>query len=487
MLSSYCIQLKRFLRTFPYSWVSVGLFFNACALGPEHSLPIVRSNVPLATPTMLSSHIQAKAHTISWRNYFTDPRLKTLIEAGLKNNYEVRKAMLNLKAARAEYGLDIYHLIPNFHFDGVSKSRTGSFNRTYTQHVIQQGYTSGLGVTRFELDIYKKFDQGRAAEHALKASYYDQVKAKITLIASIAKKYFMVRTNEELLKNALKTLAYQKELYRIQTLRNKAGILSDLELLKHRTALDRAQAIYLDRKQNYANSLDEMAILIGSPLSELQLPQGTALTTQFNYLTWPQDIPSEVMLYRPDIRAMEERLQQSAAEVRVARAAFFPHIILNGAITAAAPHLSSLFHTGQMHWDVGSSLSIPVLDIFPNVTNLKLAKIKKEALILEYQHAVQQAFFEVVTALQVYQRLDAQYKLAYSVMLNTKKVRDLTRLKFNQGVTDRDEMLDVENQFIQSQNDFLTRQQIKLFNQVDLYTTLGGGIDEIMPKTTEKK
>ena len=48
-------------------------------------------------------------------------------------------------------------------------------------------------------------------------------------------------------------------------------------------------------------------------------------------------------------------------------------------------------------------------------------------------------------------------------------------MRFNQGITDRNEMLEAEKTYIDSQNSYLKLTEAKLFNQVDLYTSLGGG------------
>ncbi|MCV2509509.1 MAG: TolC family protein, partial [Neisseriaceae bacterium] len=217
------LHLKKPVKTSLHV-ISLSLLLGACTLAPEYQKPQIQSNIPLPPPT-LSADVQLRAHQIGWKNYFKDPQLKALIGIGLKNNYEVQKAMLNLKRANAQYGLDIYNLIPNFTFDGINKSRSGPIDNSSKQIITQQ-YSSGLGVTNFELDVYRKFDQGQAAGHQFKATYYDKLNSDITIISSIAKKYFAMRINETVLSNAKQSLEYQKELYRIQELRHKAGVIS---------------------------------------------------------------------------------------------------------------------------------------------------------------------------------------------------------------------------------------------------------------------
>ena len=44
------------------------------------------------------------ANEIGWQQFFTDPRLRTLVERALANNRDLRVAMLNIEAARAQVG-----------------------------------------------------------------------------------------------------------------------------------------------------------------------------------------------------------------------------------------------------------------------------------------------------------------------------------------------------------------------------------------------
>lgn len=470
MPSFYHYLLLRF-KAWSAIFITASLL-SACTMAPRYQRPQVNSNVPLKAP-LVNAQVQKKASDISWQHYFADPVLKELITIGLKNNYEVQKAMLNLKRAHAQYGLDIYNLIPNLSLDGISKSRSAPLD-SGSRSVIEQKYNAGLGVTHFELDVYRKFDQGGATKHALKASYYDQVNTEITLTAAIAKKYFATRIAEQLKRNAHQTYAYQKELYHIQSLREKAGLSSKLELLQQQNALDQAHTALLEAEEIYSRNKNELAVLIGEPLPKV-LPAPLPLNKQFYYTALPTDIPSEVMLYRPDIRSLEEKLQQANAEIGVARAALFPHILLNSTLLATSNSFNTLFHHDQIGWSVRPTVTLPLFDIFPNITHLKLSKIAKETMVLDYQHAIQQAFFEVITALNVFDKLNKEYILSDQIQKNTRKTRDLTRLRFNQGITDRNEMLEAEKTYIDSQNSYLKLTEAKLFNQVDLYTSLGGG------------
>lgn len=481
-----------FLRRFPFvsitafSITTLTLCLPACSLAPTYHRPTIESNIPLSD-IRIPAQAQLKAHTISWHNYFNDPQLKALIKIGLKNNYQVQKAMLKLKAANAQYGLDTYNLFPNLQFQGIKKTKDAPLNHHESKELLRKNYSAGLGVTHFELDLYRKFDQANAFKHTIQANLFDKSSAQIAFISSLAKKYFSVATNAALLKNAQQSVSYQRDIYRIQKLRYHSGVISKLELLTQQNALEMAESAVLDAQQTYDKSRNELALLVGQPISQADLPAALSLAQQFKFTVWPENIPAEVMLYRPDIRAAEEMLRKSNAELGVARSAFFPRVVINAALSTAAPHFNTLFHSHHAAWSAGPAATVPIFDIFPNLSQLKLAKIQKEGLLLDYQQAIQQAFFEIITAMQVYNQLDAQYKLDIKLLTNARKIRDLTRLRFNEGISNRNEMLETEKKYIEAQNKFLKTQLLKLFNQVDLYSALGGGSDQLTGNALQPK
>jgi multidrug efflux system outer membrane protein len=52
------------------------------------------------------------AAQIGWREFFTDPKLQTLIEQALQHNYDAQIATLNIAAARAQYQIQRAQLFP---------------------------------------------------------------------------------------------------------------------------------------------------------------------------------------------------------------------------------------------------------------------------------------------------------------------------------------------------------------------------------------
>jgi outer membrane protein, multidrug efflux system len=110
-------------------------------------------------------------------------------------------------------------------------------------------------------------------------------------------------------------------------------------------------------------------------------------------------LPSELLTQRPDIRAAEQRLRATQANIAAARAAFFPRIALTAGVGTASTDLSGLFNSGQNTWSFVPSVSLPIFDSGRNKANLKVAEVRSEIAVTSYEKTIQVAFREVADAL----------------------------------------------------------------------------------------
>ena len=116
---------------------------TGCSLIPDYQRP----DLPVAPayPTGAgykgvrgSAEAAGSANTIGWRDFFTDPRLRRLIEIALRNNRDLRVAMLNVAAAQAQFRVQRSALFPQ-----ISLSTIGEFGSLPANAAIPEG-SAGL-------------------------------------------------------------------------------------------------------------------------------------------------------------------------------------------------------------------------------------------------------------------------------------------------------------------------------------------------------
>ncbi|WP_193215072.1 TolC family protein, partial [Luteolibacter marinus] len=96
-------------------------FLTSCSLDPALDKPGAEV-VPVSFAGNRGGSVSAD---LEWRSFFTDPRLRKLIDLALDNNRDLRVAALNVEQARARYGISRSALAPS-----IDLSATGSRRRT---------------------------------------------------------------------------------------------------------------------------------------------------------------------------------------------------------------------------------------------------------------------------------------------------------------------------------------------------------------------
>ena len=189
--------------------------------------------------------------------------------------------------------------------------------------------------------------------------------------------------------------------------RHQAGAISALELAQAETQVESARAEAARIAGVTAQAGNALDLLVGKPVSA-GLAAAALDDGATGLLPLPAELPSSVLLRRPDIRAAENTLRAANADIGAARAAFFPSITLTGATETASPELSGLFDAGTRGWSFVPKLNLPIFQGGRLRGNLAVATANRDIALAQYEGAIQAAFRDVADALALTATLDAQ-------------------------------------------------------------------------------
>ena len=327
--------------------LAIALMAAGCA-GLQPKLPAADAGIPAQLPVAAAGTATADGDTdvadIGWRAFFRDPVLQDLIAQALEHNRDLRVAVLNVERARAQYRIQRADRLPSV--DASAQMRRGGGDAL----PVSENYSAGFGLAAFELDL---FGRVRNLSEAGRQRYFAQVEnrqaAQISLVAEVATAYLGLNANRELQQLAEQTVRSREQALALDRKRHQAGAISALELSQAETQLESARAEAARIAGSAAQAGNALDLLVGKPVSA-GLTAVALDDAATGLLPLPAELPSSVLLRRPDIRAAENTLRAANADIGAARAAFFPSITLTGATETASPALSGLFDAGTRSW-----------------------------------------------------------------------------------------------------------------------------------------
>ncbi|AKM07666.1 efflux transporter outer membrane subunit [Pelagerythrobacter marensis] len=448
------------------------------SLAPEHSRP----ELPVAPEydTALRPDGTVVASQLSYREWFADPRLRTLVATALENNRDLVAATARIEQARARYRIEDSRRLPTAVADASgTRARQSVTTGAGGPAVPVTGnrFQIGVGVSAFELDFW-----GRVANlsDAARAEYLATIAAQrafyLSLIADTANTYFEIVETEEQIALAEATTESRREGLRIAKLRLDSGVTSALPYRQAETLLTQAEQQLAAERLALAQLRNQLLVLVGGR-EPAALPQGIPLAAQTNGHQLAAGMPSDLLLVRPDIVAAEERLRAARANIGAARAAFFPTISLTGSTGFASGSLDNLFDSDGFGWSFGPSISLPIFDWGAREANLDLARALEVEEVANYDRTVQTAFREVSDALAGRRYLAEQVETLERAVVAQERIARIARLRYREGVADYLEVLDAERNLFTAQQQLLATRRGALQNQATLFVALGGGFE----------
>ena len=410
-----------------------------------------------------------------WQEFFTDDRLRQVIQMSLDNNRDYRVAMLNVQKMRYAYNIQRSEFLPSISATGAGEhSQTPGSVSVTGQDVVSHTYSANLAMASYELDLFGRIRSlSNEALNEYFATEEARKSARVTLIAETANLWLQLGADRSLLAFTKETLDSQEQSYKLSEASYKAGAINLLELNQAKSMLSSAQADYVSAQRAVAQDLNALRVIVGAEVPEALLPQKAEVVTTAAVL--PSGLPSEVLLNRPDIAQAEYTLIAANANIGAARANFFPRITLIASGGSAHTELEDLFSGGSRVWSFTPSVSLPIFTGGANWATLRVSETDRDIAVADYEKAIQTAFQEVADALATEGTIEKELKAIEEMTEAYKTAYDLAQTRYRHGSEDFLTVLDSQRSYVSAQKQLTQAQQARAMSLVTLYKTLGGG------------
>jgi outer membrane protein, multidrug efflux system len=455
------------------------VLLGACAVGPDYQRPMIQTPAAFRAPQP-QAPAEKSLGDLKWFEVFKDEKLQDLIRTAMVQNYDLKTAVANVEAARANLGITRSNQYPNFNADGNAQfnrlSRDGSLPLP-ASFVPSQNRTWGQGALNllsFEVDIWGRLRRATEASRAnLLSAEQTRQAVMTTLVGDVSSAYLTLRELDHELDISKRTLDTRQESLRLIRQRQGGGIATLLDLRQGEQLVYTASETIPALQQQIEQTENQITLLLG------QNPAGIVRGRDFTQQEFPPEVPagmpSALLERRPDIRAAEANLIAANANIGVAKAAYFPQISLSGFLGGQSTQLSTLFSGPHSAWSFVPQVTQPIFTAGRLKSSVKLAEAQQQAALVAYEKTVQTAFTETSNALIAHQRLRESRTQQESLVTALQDRTRLAYVRYRGGVDTQLNALDADRDLFQAE---LTLSQIRLnemLSVVQLYKALGGG------------
>jgi len=393
----------------PLCAAAIALALGGCSLAPVYQRP------PLTLPPTLGGDVLPAAASVPAPVELTPAErafvasfaagrdLVPLVARTLAHNADYRLAVFQVAQARAQYRVQQADRLPTLGAQ-VAESRQHFDSAQLSARYEQKLVTATTGIGDFELDFFGRMKSlADAARERYLSSTYGQQAARGALVAEVLRAYTLERMAAATQAQAQAIAADSAALLVICARQHEVGLAAQDELELAQARADQAAVAARQAADDRHAALRALRLVSGYDV----LIEGDvqALAAPRTSVAALQDLDSQLLLQRPDIRQAEAALRAANADIGAARAAFFPAIRLSTSMGIASDGLDGLFHAGSHTWSFAPQVSLPLFDFGRNRANLDLAWTRQQAGVVDYEKAIQAAFREVADALDAHATL----------------------------------------------------------------------------------
>jgi outer membrane protein, multidrug efflux system len=438
-----------------------------CSVGPPYRHPV----------SALPGHWRETDSTAAiwpatdWWQGFSDPQLDALIARAEAQNLNIAAAVARVREADADTRIAGAALLPSIGAtaDGTQARTVSPLSATaYDYHEFDLGVNAS-----YEIDFW---GENRAALQAAKASavaarYAEQVTALAT-VSSVASTYFQALGLRDEIAVAENNLAEAEQMLTAIHAEFSAGTVMELNIVQQETVVNSLRATIPPLRQQLSETLDALAILEGENPENIKLGPGTLLDLAMPGVA--PGLPVALLERRPDVAEAEANLISANADIRVARAEFFPSVTLTGAGGMTTVGLAA-FSPPTAVSALAAAVTAPIFEGGRLRGQLEYSKARYTELLDDYRQSIISALGNVEDGLAGVHQTREQLTDEAATVASARQSYQIAVALFQGGTGDMLNVLTAESALFTAED---TLVQVRLSHAqalVSLFQALGGG------------
>jgi NodT family efflux transporter outer membrane factor (OMF) lipoprotein len=466
----------------------MSLLLGGCMVGPKYAKPIV----PLApgfkeqSPESFKEvdgwkSAQPSDQTLrsKWWDIFGDPRLNALEEELTISNQDLKVTEARFRQARAMIRFNRAAEFPTISTAPSIANERESANQPYFPPSLANNGTGAFTLPfdlSYEVDLWGRVRRTvNASREEAQASAADLQTANLVLHAELAVDYFELRSadaQKQLLDDTVK--AYTDALNLTQN-RFEGGAAPKSDVAEAQTQLDAARVQDTDIRVMRAKYEHAIATLIGKPPAQFTI--APTPKNALNVPVIPVGLPASLLERRPDIAADERRVAEANDQIGIARAAFFPSLVLGAEGGFAGTTITNWFNWPSRFWAVGPQISQTIFDAGRRRAVSESATANYDRTVASYRQVTLTSFQEVEDNLAALRILEGEAQQQREATSSAQESLQLFTNRYEGGVDNYLQVITAQTVLLTNQRNDIDIERRRMDASVLLVKAVGGGWD----------
>jgi len=417
--------------------------------------------------------------SLDWASAFGDPQLPKLIDEALADSPSIAQAQARIAKAQSYIESARSDLLPKVNGSySITRERL-SANGLYPPPFGGSWLTenNALASASWVLDLWGK-NRARVKAYVSqeKAAQADLQEARITLASSVARTY-----NQLALLYAQRDIA-QREIHNRQEVgsitngRVSAGLDTNVEKQTALGNVATSQATLSDLDGQIKSVRFQLAALMGKG-PDRGLAIAEPVLAPSGAVTLPSNVPADLVSRRPDIIAARWQIEAALANVKEAKAEFFPDINLAAAIGFDAFGWSRFLTAGSRSVQAGPAIHLPIFDAGALRAQLKGRYADFELDVANYNQALVNAMSDVATQVSSIRSIDNEMSDAQRALDASTEAYRLAVIRYKAGLSPQLQVLTADSNRLAAEQTLTNLKMKRRDLQLALIRALGGGFD----------
>jgi multidrug efflux system outer membrane protein len=429
--------------------------------------------------------------------FFNDPVLTQLVEQALAGNRELKILNEEIQIAKNEVLARRGAIFPLFSFGvGGGWEKTSLYTRngavdSQLNILPGQPFPNPLGNVAgginasWQLDIWRQLRNARDAAAERYVAATERRNFFVTrLVAEIGENYYRLMALDKRIENLDKTIDLQEASRKIAVAKLEAGRGTELAVQRFQAEVRKNQSEKLIVKQDIVEAENRINFLLNRLPQPVERNSAEFFDLRLHALSI--GIPSQLLQNRPDIRQAERELAAAGLDVKVARARFFPTLIITGSVGYEAFNPRYLFNPEAFAANVAGSLVAPLINKAAIKADYMSANARQLQAVYNYQRVVINAYTEVVNRVSMADNTTKSIEIKKQQLKALEASVEVASNLFQNARAEYVEVLLAQRDLMEAKMVLIETKNRQLAAIVNAYQALGGGnllADSVLEET----